>query len=350
MLMSFRWYGANDKVTLEMIRQIPVIKGIVGALYDIPAGEVWPLRSLQDLSGTVKSKGFTLSAIESIPVHDNIKLGSGDFDKLTDNYCQSIRNMAKAGISTLCYNFMPVFDWTRSNLAMNLPDGSNCLSYDDAEVLAMDLSKGTRGLPGWSTEYDASDLKRLMDAYTELGSDGLWTNLERFLKKVVPVAQEVDVKMGIHPDDPPWPIFGLPRIICDEAGIDRFLKIVDVKHHGLSLCTGSFGVSPANDIPKMVRKYSAAGRIHFAHIRNVRINGQHSFNETAHPTECGSLDIAEIVKAYVETGFDGVMRPDHGRMIWGETGRPGYGLYDRALGAMYLAGLWEAFKKGSRHA
>jgi mannonate dehydratase len=286
-----------------------------------------------------------LSAIESIPVHEHIKLGLEDCGRLTENYCQSVRNMGEAGIPVLCYNFMPVFDWTRSSLAMELPDGSNCLAYSDAEVSNMDLSKGTKGLPGWSTGYDAKELRWLMDAYKELDAEGLWANLERFLKKVVPVAQEAGVKMGVHPDDPPWPIFGLPRIIRDEASIDRFLKIADTPHNGLSLCTGSLGVSPDNDIPKMVRKYSAAGRIHFAHVRNVAVSGPHGFNETAHPTGCGSLDIAGIVRAYVETDFRGVMRPDHGRMIWGETGRPGYGLYDRALGAMYLAGLWEAFER-----
>ncbi|MDR1623091.1 MAG: mannonate dehydratase [Synergistaceae bacterium] len=343
MILSFRWYGDDDPVTLDAIRQIPVVKGIVSALYDVPVGEVWPLEKLQALKNAVEAKGFKLSAIESIPVHEHIKLGLRDADKLMGNYCRSVLNMGKAGISVLCYNFMPVFDWTRSSLALELPDGSNCLSHDDAEIRDMDLSKGTKGLPGWSAGYDADQLRWLLDAYRDLNAEGLWSNLERFLKKVVPAAQEADVKMGIHPDDPPWPIFGLPRIICGEASLDRFLKIADVPHNGLSLCTGSLGVLPENDIPKMVRKYSALGRVHFAHVRNVKIGGPHNFNETAHPTECGSLDIASIVRAYAETGFQGVMRPDHGRMIWGETGRPGYGLYDRALGAMYLAGLWEAF-------
>jgi mannonate dehydratase len=346
MILSFRWYGHDDPVTLDKIRQVPVVKGIVSALYDVPVGDVWPLEKLEALKSAVEAKGFQLSAIESLPVHEHIKLGLEDCGRLTENYCQSVRNMGRAGISVLCYNFMPVFDWTRSTLAMELPDGSNCLAYADEEILKMDLSNGTKGLPGWSTGYDAKELRWLMDAYKELDAEGLWTNLERFLKKVVPTAQEAGVKMGIHPDDPPWPIFGLPRIICGEASIDRFLKLADVLNNGLSFCTGSLGVSPENDIPKMVRKYSAAGRIHFAHVRNVAVSGRRDFNETAHPTGCGSLDIAGIVRAYAETGFDGVMRPDHGRMIWGETGRPGYGLYDRALGAMYLAGLWEAFKRG----
>ena len=151
--------------------------------------------------------------------------------------------------------------------------------------------------------------------------------------------------MAIHPDDPPWGIFGLPRIITDEAHLDRFLKLVDSPYNGLTFCTGSLGVNPQNDIPAMVRKYSAMNRIPFMHIRNIKQVGERDFDETAHKTEYGSLDIYAIVKALVETGFDGYIRPDHGRMIWGETGRPGYGLYDRALGAAYLNGLWEAIEK-----
>lgn len=344
MRMTIRWFGKGfDVVTLGQIRQIPLVKGVIATLYGTIPGEVWEKEAIAALKREVEDAGLRIAGIESVNIHDAIKTGAPERDKYIDNYITTLERLGQAGVHLVCYNFMPVFDWTRSSLAMELPDGSNCLAYADEEVSKMDLSKGTKGLPGWSTGYDAGELQWLMDAYKELDAEGLWTNLERFLKKVVPAAQEADVKMGIHPDDPPWPIFGLPRIICDEASIDRLLKIADVPHNGLSLCTGSLGVSPDNDIPKMVRKYSAAGRIHFAHVRNVAVSGRHGFNETAHPTECGSLDIAEIVRAYAETGFRGVMRPDHGRMIWGETGRPGYGLYDRALGAMYLAGLWEAF-------
>ena len=171
----------------------------------------------------------------------------------------------------------------------------------------------------------------------------LWENLATFLRAVIPVAHEAGVNMAIHPDDPPWGIFGLPRIITCEKNLDRFLSLVDMKENGLTFCTGSLGADPANDLVRMAKKY--ADRIHFAHIRNVKHTGERRFHEVAHPTDCGSLDIYGIMRALYDAGFDGYIRPDHGRMIWGEEGRPGYGLYDRALGAMYLSGLWEAFEK-----
>ena len=180
----------------------------------------------------------------------------------------------------------------------------------------------------------------------KLSEEDLWNNLEYFLKKIIPVAAEYDVNMAIHEDDPCWSIFGLPRIITDEKNLDRFLKLVDDRHNGITLCTGSLGCSGHNDVAKMAAKYAAMGRIHFVHMRNVKIldNG---FEESAHPSSCGTLDMYEIAKALYDNGFDGYIRPDHGRMIWGETGRAGYGLYDRALGAAYLNGLWEAIEKES---
>ena len=191
-------------------------------------------------------------------------------------------------------------------------------------------------------------MRELISAYGEIGEEGLWANLERFLKKVIPVAEECGVKMAIHPDDPPYPIFGLPRIITCEANLDRFLKLVDSPANCLCLCTGSLGCARSNDVAAMVRKYSAMGRIAFMHIRNVKIMEDGSFEERAHLSSCGSLDMYQIVNALVETGFDGYVRPDHGRMIWGETGKPGYGLYDRALGAAYINGLFEACEKARK--
>ena len=189
------------------------------------------------------------------------------------------------------------------------------------------------------------EVRELINAYGAIGEEGLWKNLEKFLKKVIPVAEECGVVMAIHPDDPPYPIFGLPRIITCEENLDRFLALVDSPANSLCLCTGSLGCAKSNDVAKMVRKYSAMGRIGFMHIRNVKIMDDGSFEERAHLSSCGSLDIYEIVKALVETGFDGYVRPDHGRMIWGETGKPGYGLFDRALGATYINGLFEACEK-----
>ena len=343
---SFRWYGDDDPVTLERIGQIPVVKGIVGALFDIPPGRVWPLDRLQALRKTVEDKGFALTAIESIPVHEDIKLGLKTRDAYIDAYCESIRNMGEAGIPVLCYNFMPLFDWVRTDLAMKLPDGSTCLSYDDAAIAGLNLFSWGKSLPAWIFSYGEEEMPRLVDAYRDMGEEGVWDNLRYFLERVVPVAEEADVRMGIHPDDPPWSVFGVPRIITDENALARMLALADSPNNGLSLCSGSFGVSRENDIPRIVRRFGK--RIHFAHVRNVKILGGRSFHESAHPSACGSLDIYEILKAYHDVGFSGPMRPDHGRMIWGETGKPGYGLYDRALAVMYLAGLWEAIEKESR--
>lgn len=343
MKMTFRWYGKNDPVTLEKIKQIPGVTGIVSAIYDIPVGEAWDSDSIINLKNEVEAAGLKLSVIESVPVHEDIKLGGGNRDKYIDNYCKTIRNLAKAGIDCVCYNFMPVFDWTRSDLAHLLPDGSNALSYDRDTVLNMNPLTGDLSLPGWDSSYTKDGMKALLEQYKNVSEEDLWNNLKYFLDRVIKVCEEVKVKMAIHPDDPPWSIFGLPRIITNKKNIERFLKLYDSKYNGLTLCSGSLGVSPENDIADMV--YAFGDRIHFAHMRNIKITGDKCFEESGHMSEYGSLDMYKIMKAYHDVGFDGYMRPDHGRIIWGESGRPGYGLYDRALGAVYLSGLWEAIDK-----
>lgn len=343
MKMTFRWYGKDDPVTLEKIKQIPGVTGIITAIYDIPVGQAWSYERIMQLKQEVEDAGFELSVIESVPVHEDIKMGCGKRDEYIANYCTTLRNLAKAGINCVCYNFMPVFDWTRSDLAHPLPDGSNALIYDSTTVEKMDPLTGELSLPGWDSSYTKDGMKALLEAYKNISEEDLWNNLSYFLSNVIKVAEEVRVKMAIHPDDPPWSIFGLPRIITNKANLERFLKLYDSKYNGLTLCTGSLGVSPDNDIIDMI--HSFADRIHFAHIRNIKITGDRCFEEAGHKTECGSLDICGIVKAYCDEGWDGYVRPDHGRMIWGETGRPGYGLYDRALGAVYINGLWEAFER-----
>lgn len=343
MKMTFRWYGSDDPVTLENIRQIPGMTGVVSAIYSIPVGEVWPEEEIVKIKKQVEDAGLELEVIESVPVHEDIKLARGDYKRYIENYKTTIRNLAKHGIKCICYNFMPVFDWTRSRLDQPLEDGSNALVYYREDVDKMDPTK--LALPGWDSSYSTDEMSQLIDAYKELGEEGLWKNLEYFIKEIMPVAVECDVNMGIHPDDPPWPIFGIPRIITCEANLDRFLALYPDKHHGLTLCSGSLGCTNLNDIPALIRKYGKEGRIHFAHIRNVKILDDGSFEESAHLSGCGSLDIVEILKAYHETGFKGYVRPDHGRMIWGETGKPGYGLYDRALGATYMNGIWETLEK-----
>lgn len=343
MKMTFRWYGPDDPVTLEKIRQIPNVSGVVTAVYNVAVGEVWPPNLISQLKNQAEASGLEMEVIESVPVHEDIKLGRGDFLAYIENYKTNIRNLAQAGVKCICYNFMPVFDWTRSRLDHPLPDGSNALVYYQGDVEKLDPTK--LALPGWDSSYSPAQVSRLIEDYKALGEEGLWKNLEVFVGAIMPVAQECGVNMAIHPDDPPWPIFGIPRIITNEANLDRFLNLYPHPCHGLTLCSGSLGCTKANDVVALVRKYGGLGRIHFAHIRNVRLLEDGSFEESAHYSPCGSLDVVEILKAYHETGFKGYIRPDHGRMIWGETGKPGYGLYDRALGAMYLTGIWETLEK-----
>lgn len=345
MKLSFRWYGEDDPVKIEYIKQIPSMHSIVTAIYDVPVGEVWDMDSIKALKDRVEKAGLKFDVIESVPVHEDIKLGLPTRDKYIDNYKKNIENLGKSGVRVICYNFMPVFDWTRSQLDKTLDDGSTALVYYKEQVDKMDPLKGELSLPGWDSSYTRDELKDIFDKYSKIDEEDLWANLEYFLKEIIPVAEANDVKMAIHPDDPPWSIFGLPRIITTEENLDRFLKLVDNKYNGLTFCTGSLGSGDFNDIVKMVDKYSSQGRIHFMHVRNVKLVGDGSFEESAHYSSEGSLDMVEIMKALHKNKFDGYLRPDHGRMIWGETGRPGYGLYDRALGAMYITGIWETLEK-----
>lgn len=344
MKLGFRWYGKDDPVTLDKIRQIPGMDNIITAVYSVPVGEVWPMEDILELKEEINRHGMEMKCIESVPVHEDIKLRRGEYQRYIENYKENIRRLASAGVDCICYNFMPVFDWTRSQLAHELPDGSNALAYYTEDVAKMDPTK--LSLPGWDSSYTPEEVKGLIDAYQAQGEEGLWKNLEYFLKEIIPVAIECDVKMAIHPDDPPWPIFGIPRIITGEKNLERFLSLYDDVHNGLTLCSGSLGASCHNDIPAIIRKFGK--RIHFAHVRNVLLKDDGSFEEAAHYSKCGSLDLYEILKAYHEVGFTGYIRPDHGRMIWGETGKPGYGLYDRALGAQYILGIWEALEKGGK--
>lgn len=348
MKLSFRWYGDSDPISLQYIRQIPAMRSVVSAVYDVKPGEVWPEESIAKLKKQCDDNGLVFDVVESIPVHEDIKLGKPTRDHYIEVYKENIRRVAKYGVKCICYNFMPVFDWTRTQLDKVAADGSTSLVMYWEQMQGLDPLKDGLSLPGWDSSYEKEELKILFAEYANVGEDGLWKNLEYFLKEIIPVAEEVGVKMAIHPDDPPYPIFGLPRIITKEENLDRFLKIVDSEANGLTLCTGSLGCAKSNDVVSMIRKYSAMNRIGFMHIRNVKIMDDGSFEETAHLSSCGSLDMYEIVKALVETGFDGYVRPDHGRMIWGEVGKPGYGLFDRALGAVYINGLFEAVEKSQK--
>ncbi|HSD37842.1 MAG TPA: mannonate dehydratase [Rhodocyclaceae bacterium] len=344
MKMSFRWYGDTDPVKLEYIRQIPGIHSIVSAIYDVPVGEVWPVEKLQALKARIESVGLKFDVVESIPVHEDIKQGKPTRDRLIANFQQNIRNCAAVGVKVICYNFMPVFDWTRTSVATELPDGSTTLSFDASQVLEIDPEQGI-SLPGWDASYKPDELKKILAEYKDISEEQLWANLEYFLKKMIPVAEEAGVRMGMHPDDPPRPIFGLPRIVKNRDDLMRLVKIVDSPANGITLCSGSLGADLCNNIESLVHEFGGMGRIPFGHLRNVAVEEDGTFYESAHLSCEGSLDMAKILKAYHDVDFDGYVRPDHGRMIWGETGKPGYGLYDRALGVVYLNGLWEAITK-----
>ena len=255
----------------------------------------------------------------------------------------------------VCYNFMPVFDWTRTNLAKPRPDGSTVLAYDQKVVDTIDpqtffnqTDANSNGfvMPGWEPER-LGRVKDLFAAYEGVSAEKLFDNLVYFLKAIMPVCNQYDIKMAIHPDDPAWPVFGLPRIITNKENIHKMMRAVDDPHNGLTLCTGSLGTDLNNDLPDIIR--SLPGRIHFAHVRNLHHFAPGVFEEAAHLSSDGSFDMYEIMKALHDIHFDGPIRPDHGRTVWGEVCMPGYGLYDRALGACYLNGLWEAIEKQNRN-
>ncbi|XJS10044.1 mannonate dehydratase [Aerococcaceae bacterium WGS1372] len=349
MKMTFRWYGEDDPVKLEEIRQIPGMKGIVSAIYDVPVGEVWSRERIKQLKDTVEASGLELSVIESVPVHEDIKLGKPSRDQLIENYKQTIRNLGAEGVNIVCYNFMPVFDWTRTDLAYELEDGSNALIFDEEVAAKMDPVNGELALPGWDSSYTKEEMKNIMDEYSKVDEEQLWENLKYFIEAVIPVAEEADVQMAIHPDDPPYSIFGLPRIITNKDAVERFINLYDSPNNGITMCVGSYASDPANDTIEILRYALDKKRVNFMHARNIKLTGKgKSFEESAHPSEYGSIDMYEVIKALHDYDFEGPIRPDHGRMIWGETGRAGYGLYDRALGATYLHGLWEAVSKDAK--
>lgn len=345
MQLTFRWYGKDDPVTLQNIRQIPNVTGIVTAIYDVPLGEIWPLDKIMELKKDIEKHNLKFEVIESVPVHEDIKLGLETRDKYIENYKKTLINLSKAGIKTVCYNFMPVFDWTRTDVHYKMEDGSKTLIYKQKQIEDFNPMEEELSLPGWATSYSTQEMRSLLQQYRDLSEEGLWENLSYFLKEIIPCAEEVGIRMAIHPDDPPWSIFDLPRIVKNKQDLKKLVEIVDSPSNGLTICTGSLGVDPNNDLVDIIRYFGKRDRINFVHFRNVKVFENGDFMETAHLSQCGSLDMFEILKACVEVGFDGPIRPDHGRMIWDEIGKPGYGLFDRALGASYITGLLEALNK-----
>ncbi len=306
MQLSFRWLGAEDTITLEHISQIPGMRAVAATVQHIPVGDVWGIGSILNLRKQIEDAGMAFDVIESIPVHEHIKLGRADRNQYIENFCENIRRAAAAGIKCICYDFMPLYEW--------------------------------------EAHYTREEQKKLMNEYRSVGEKGLWENLCYFIERMIPVAVECNVNMAIHPDDIYWKSAGVPHILSDEAHLSRFLKLADVAHNGLTFCIGSLGCTSKQDVAEMAAKYAAMGRIHYVHLGNAEETGLGA-KEKAHTSESGFLDMHAILKALYDNGFDGYIRPDRGRMIWGETGKPGTGFYDRALGATYIGGLWEGIIK-----
>lgn len=352
MIMTLRWFGSSfDSVTLKQIRQIPGVKGVITTLYGSKVGEAWRDEEVKNIKKEVEDAGLKIYGIESVNIHDDIKIGLSSRDKYIENYIKTLEVLGKNEINLVCYNFMPVFDWTRSDLAKVRPDGSTVLSYDqeiiekiDPEKMFEQIDSSSNGfvLPGWEPDR-LSRLKELFEMYKGVDDEKLFENLKYFLSAVMPTCEKYNIKMAIHPDDPAWPVFGLPRIIVNKENILRMVNSVNSPCNGVTLCAGSLGSNPKNDIPDIVR--SLKGKIFFAHVRNLEHTAPGKFQEAAHLSSDGSMDMFAIMKAFYDIGFEGPFRPDHGRAIWDEVSMPGYGLYDRALGAVYLQGLWEAIDK-----
>lgn len=356
MKMIMRWFPyGDDSVTLRQIRQTPGITGVAACMPKIPVGEIWPLDDLLALKAEINREDLEMEVIESVNIHEDIKKGLPSRDKYIENYIKTLEHLSLTGVKCLCYNFMPMIDWARNDLAFELSDGSTVMAYRHEEVLklnpstmALTMAGKARGysLPGWEPER-LSVMGQDIEFYQSMSQETYWQNMKYFLDAVIPYAEKYDVKMAIHPDDPPWPLYGLPKVITSAENIRTFLELNTSKYNGITLCTGSLGSSIHNDLPGIVAEFCDCGRVHFAHVRNIKHLSEKDFDEAAHLSSCGDLDMYGIMKAFADHGFDGYMRPDHGRMIWGEQARPGYGLYDRAIGANYLLGLWEAINRNN---
>lgn len=372
MHMGFRWYGeGNDTISLDDIRQIPGVETIVWSLHHKQAGEVWQPDEIEKAMATITglsakdraagiTKTFNADVVESVNVHESIKTGSTVLgmsrDQAIEAYIETVANLGKAGVKVVTYNFMPVFDWLRTEMFHPCPDGSTALYYNQHQVdqlspqgIIDETLKGAGALtvPGWEPERLAH-LPELMEAYQGMDHEKMYANYKYFLDAVIPTCEHYDVKLAVHPDDPAFDLFGWPRVVSSKEGIQQVLDLNPSPYNGLCLCLGSFSSRRGNDAVDAVKTFM--DRIHFSHVRNIRFTDQDgSFFEVGHRASEGDVDTVGIMKAYAEADYQGYIRPDHGRHLWSENTeagrpRPGYGLYDRAMGTQYLLGAWDAFR------
>lgn len=386
---TWRWFGPSDDITLSDIRQAGA-SGIVTALHDIPNGEVWPLEDIQARKAMIEAAGLQWSVVESIPVHEDIKRRCGNYAQYIAAYQQSLRNLAACGIDTVCYNFMPMLDWTRTDLAYELPDGSRALRFDQTAFAAFELyilkrpgaeasysadeqaaaraylenlSQEGRdslvatiiaGLPGAEESYTLDDFQLALTAYRDIDKDQLRTHLQLFLEAIIPVAEACGIRMAIHPDDPPRPILGLPRIVSTAQDVEWLIETVPSRANGITFCTGSYGVRADNDLSSMARTF--ADRIYFTHLRSTeREQTPGSFHEASHlDGDANLLDVIRILLQEEQRREQAgdlpaiPMRPDHGHQIMDDLRKnvkPGYSALGRMKGLAELRGAELAIKR-----
>ncbi|WP_448206963.1 mannonate dehydratase [Azospirillum sp. sgz302134] len=389
MEQTWRWFGPDDVIRLDHIRQTGAT-GIVTALHQIPYGVVWSVEEIEKRKAMIAadpSLGLRWSVVESLPIHESIKIGEGDLTPLFDNYRQSLRNLAACGVTTVCYNFMPVLDWTRTDLAAPVPGGGRSLRFNAHEHAAFDvfmlqrpgaeddhspdvlararvwfdtaseddkrklLANIMAGLPGAFDRYDIPGLRKMLDRYKGMTRDGLRETLARFLREVIPTAEEVGIRMCIHPDDPPRPLMGLPRIVSNEDDLAFIVNVIDSDANGITFCTGSLGAGRDNDVPAMAKRF--APKVTFAHLRNVAKEPDGSFQEADHLG--GDVDMVSVVTTLLEEQkrrrdagdprWRIPFRPDHGHELLDDVGKkthPGYPAIGRLRGLAEIRGVMTA--------
>jgi len=389
MKQTWRWFGPDDPVTLAHVRQAGAV-GVVSALHHLNDGRPWPADEIAKRKEVIETAGLDWDVVESIVVHETIKTRSGNYREFIENYKTSIRNVAAAGVRTVCYNFMAITDWTRTDLDYPMPHGGTALRFDAVEFCAYDvlvlkrpgaeedypaerieaarerlrsmsesdLARLERNLIEWVPArefvYDRESFRRMLDVYRDLSVEGFRDNLFAFLREIVPVAEEAGVKLAIHPDDPPFPIFGLPRVVCRASDARALINAVKSPSNGITLCTGSYGANRENDLVAMAKEF--APDIHFAHLRNVKHEVDGSFHESEHLD--GDVDLIGVVhellkeerRRAAEGRADAVipMRPDHGHLIVDDIGKkvnPGYSCIGRLKGLAELRGVMQAVER-----